>query len=610
MKRVLILFFAAVMLSACHSDKELITDIIPHPQSVEVSEGFFEIHPQCHIVIDKNDTDIVHIAGFLNERLDRAAGFMLPIKEFSSNNEAIIFNRVDGLADEAYRLTVNRGEIVVESSTSSGAFYALQTLLQLLPTEIYAAELRRGVEWRIPCVKIEDAPRFSYRGMHLDVCSHFFSVDYIKRYIDLMAMHKINRFHWHLTEDQGWRIEIKKYPLLTEKGSVRKETIIGSYASNIYDGTPYGGYYTQDEIREVVQYAADRFITVIPEIEMPGHALAAIACYPELSCGLEESYEVGTKWGVYKQVYCPKEATFEFLENVLTEVFELFPSKLIHIGGDECPKNSWKACPHCQSMIKRLGLKDEFELQSYFIQRIEKFVNANNREIIGWDEILQGGLAPNAKVMSWLGEEGGIKSAQQHHEVIMSPHNRYYLDYYQADPNSENICMGHKVTLQDMYEYNPVPEVLTPEQRQYIIGVEGCVWTEYMATPQRVEYMAYPRMCAISESAWSSEYKDWNDFTMRLEHHFARLDELKVSYCRSFYDVQIDLFKDSAFTRVVKMKIDCPDVEIHYTLDGSDPDRESAIYTQPFVINRSQTVKAIGVRNGKPVGNITSNKII
>lgn len=354
MKRVLILFFAAVMLSACHSDKELITDIIPRPQSVEVSEGFFEIHPQCHIVIDKNDTDMVHIAGFLNERLDRAAGFMLPIKEFSSNNEAIIFNRVDGLADEAYRLTVNRGEIVVESSTSSGAFYALQTLLQLLPTEIYAAELRRGVEWRIPCVKIEDAPRFSYRGMHLDVCSHFFSVDYIKRYIDLMAMHKINRFHWHLTEDQGWRIEIKKYPLLTEKGSVRKETIIGSYASNIYDGTPYGGYYTQDEIREVVKYAADRFITVIPEIEMPGHALAAIACYPELSCGLEESYEVGTKWGVYKQVYCPKEATFEFLENVLTEVFELFPSKLIHIGGDECPKNSWKACPHCQSMIKRL----------------------------------------------------------------------------------------------------------------------------------------------------------------------------------------------------------------------------------------------------------------
>jgi hexosaminidase len=438
--------------------------------------------------------------------------------------------------------------------------------------------------------------------MHLDVCSHFFDTTFIKRYIDLMAMHKFNTFHWHLTEDQGWRLEIKKYPLLTEKGQWRKETVVGSLKSGVYDGIPHGGYYTQEQVRELVKYAAERYVTIIPEIELPGHALAAIACYPELSCGLEDHYETATKWGVFKQVYCTKESTFKFLEDVFDEVFELFPSELIHIGGDECPKASWKACPHCQSMIKKLGLKDEFELQSYFVTRMEKYINSKGRQIIGWDEILQGGLAPNAKVMSWLGEEGGIKAAQQHHEVVMSPHEKYYLDYWQADPYTEPLAMSGPTTLRTMYEYNPVPAVLTREEARYIIGVEGCVWTEYMPTPERVEYMAWPRMCAIAETGWTNAEKDWDGFTRRLEKHFGRLDGMEVGYCNAFFNPMIVFHKDTQHNMVVTMTVDAPDAEIRYTLDGSEPTIDSPKYEIPFSINRSQTVTAAAFRDGKQIG--------
>ena len=385
-----------------------------------------------------------------------------------------------GLPEECYELRVEPERIVIDYGTPSGAFYAIQSLLQLFPQEIFETKPVKGVKWTVPCVSIEDRPRFQYRGMHLDCCLHFFTMDFLKKYIDIMALHKVNRFHWHLTEDQGWRLEIKKYPLLTEKGQWRKETVVGSLYSGIYDGKPHGGYYTQEEVKELVQYAAERYVTIVPEIEMPGHALAAIACYPELSCGLEDHYETATRWGIFKQVYCPKEETFKFLEDVFDEIIELFPSELIHIGGDECPKASWKKCPHCQALIRKLGLKDEYELQSWFIQRMEKYINAKGRQIIGWDEILEGGLAPNAKVMSWLGEEGGIKAAQQHHEVVMSPYPKYYLDYWQGDPDSEPLAMGGPTLLRTMYEYEPVPAVLTPEERRYIIGVEGCVWTEYM----------------------------------------------------------------------------------------------------------------------------------
>ena len=597
------LLLTALVSCSAPAEREAVS-VIPQPQHLRVDEGHFAITHNVPIYLDERTPEFERIAGFLNERLATAAGFTLKVEEADLRNteKPGIWFMNAGQSSESYYLQVLPERILVEYGDGAGAFYALQTLLQLLPTEIFADHRVRGVRWEVPCCDIEDAPRFAYRGMHLDCCLHFFEMDFLKRYIDIMALHKVNRFHWHLTEDQGWRLEIKKYPLLTEKGQWRKETVIGSLKSGVYDGIPHGGYYSQEEVRELVQYAAERYVTIIPEIEMPGHALAAISCYPELSCGLEDHYETATKWGVFKQVFCTKEETFKFLEDVMDEVFELFPSKLVHIGGDECPKASWQKCPHCQAMIRKLGLKDEFELQSWFITRMEKYINSKGHEIIGWDEILQGGLAPNAKVMSWLGEEGGIKAAQQHHEVVMAPYPKYYLDYWQADPDSEPLAMDGPTLLRTMYEYDPVPEILKPEERCYVIGVEGCVWTEYMPTPARVEYMAWPRMCAIAESGWSNVAKDWEGFTRRLEHHLKRLDGLHVGYCKAFFNPFIEFHDDTKYDKVVTMSIDAPDAEIRYTLDGSEPTMASPRYELPFVINRQQTVTARAFRDGRPIG--------
>ena len=598
---IVILLTALVSCSA-PAEREAVS-VIPLPHHMELADGCFRIASGTPVFLDENSPEFQRIAGFLNERLSAAAGFTLQTEQADLRNpQRGIWFLNAGLPSEAYSLKVQPERIVIEYGDGAGAFYALQTLLQLFPADIFADHRVRGVRWEVPCCDIEDAPRFPYRGMHLDCCLHFFEMDFLKRYIDIMALHKVNRFHWHLTEDQGWRLEIRKYPLLTEKGQWRKETVIGSLKSGVYDGTPHGGYYSQDEVRELVQYAAERYVTIIPEIEMPGHALAAISCYPELSCGLEDHYETATRWGVFKQVFCPKDETFKFLEDVMDEVFELFPSTLVHIGGDECPKASWKQCPHCQALIRKLGLKDEFELQSWFITRMEKYINSKGHEIIGWDEILQGGLAPNAKVMSWLGEEGGIKAAQQHHEVVMAPYPKYYLDYWQADPDSEPLAMGGPTLLRTMYEYEPVPAVLTPEEARYIIGVEGCVWTEYMPTPARVEYMAWPRMCAIAESGWSRGDKDYEAFTRRLEHHLQRLDNLHVGYCKAFWNPFIELRPDTEYDKVAILSVDAPDTEIRYTLDGSEPTMDSPRYEMPFVINRQQTVTARAFRNGRPVG--------
>lgn len=589
-------------------------NIVPQPVSLVEKQGRFNVNSQTEIIVSEGNDELQRVAKILASQLKTTAGFSLPVSiaqaVLPEEKNVIYFVLRNNLADEEYKLKIMSEKVVVESATPQGAFYAVQTLFQLLPPDIYSSVRISRSNWTIPCAEITDKPRFSYRGMHLDVCSHFFSVDFIKRYLDLMAIHKQNIFHWHLTEDQGWRIEIKRYPELTLKGSVRKETVVGEYSSGIYDGIPHGGFYTQDEIREIVRYAAERFITVIPEIEMPGHSLAAISCFPQLSCGLEEKYEVGTRWGVYRQVYCPKPETFGFLENVLEEVIELFPSKYIHIGGDECPKTSWKKCPHCQDLITTLGLKDEFELQSFFVQRMEKFINSRGRQIIGWDEILQGGLAPNATVMSWLGEEGGIKSAQQHHNAVMSPHTKYYFDYYQADPETEKICMGHWVPLKEVYLYNPVPDTLTREERPFIIGVQGCVWTEYMADPARVEYMTFPRALAVSEAAWTNpERKDWTGFTRRIEEHFKRLDRLNVNYCKAFYDVAIRLHNSNSYTKVVTLETDAPGAVIHYTTDGTKPSIHSPVYTTPFVINWSETVRAAAFRNNKQIGKETQKSI-
>ena len=438
------------------------------------------------------------------------------------------------LPPESYWLTVKSDGIILLASTQEGLFRGSRTLVQLL-------EQGRGTG-TLQCLTILDHPRFAWRGMHLDVCRHFFPVEFVKKYIDLLARYKMNRFHWHLTEDQGWRIEIKKYPKLTEVGAWRKGSQVGPYSRREYDSIPYGGFYTQDQIRDVVAYATARHITVVPEIEMPGHALAALTAYPELGC-TGGPYEVQKGWGVFEDVFCAgNDSVFTVMENVLTEVMALFPGEYIHIGGDECPKERWKTCPKCQGRMRSEGLKDEHELQSYFIQRIEKFVNGKGRKIIGWDEILEGGLAPNAAVMSWRGTEGGVAAAKQKHNVVMSPGSHCYFDHYQGDPANEPLAIGGHTTLQKVYSYEPVPEGLNAEEAKYILGAQGNVWTEYILTPEDVEYMAVPRMLALAEVLWTpKEKRDEADFISRLEREFPRLDTLHVHYASSLYNVGFEL---------------------------------------------------------------------
>lgn len=436
------------------------------------------------------------------------------------------------LPPEWYGLTITPDAIDLYAPTAEGLLRGSRSLVQLL-------EHGRGTG-TLPCLWIADHPRFPWRGMHLDVCRHFFPIEFVKKYIDLLARYKMNTFHWHLTEDQGWRIEIKKYPKLTEVGAWRNGSQIGPYAAQTFDTLRYGGFYTQEQIREVVDYAAARHITIVPEIEMPGHAMAALASYPHLGC-TGGPYEVQRGWGVFDEVFCAgNDSVFTFLEDVLTEVMDLFPGEYIHIGGDECPKTRWKSCSKCQARMQAEGLKDEHELQSYFIQRIEKFVNAKGRKIIGWDEILEGGLAPNAAVMSWRGTEGGIAAARAGHYAVMSPGSHCYFDHYQGDPANEPVAIGGYTTVQKVYSYEPIPEALNAEEAKYILGAQGNVWTEYILTPEQVEYMAVPRMLALAEVLWTpKEQRDETDFIRRLEAEFPRMEEMGLNASKSMYQVRI-----------------------------------------------------------------------
>ncbi len=504
--------------------------VIPKPSKIEMLTGKFLVNTNTRIVGSealKNEGEL------LASMLSGATGESI---SFSSEGKGNIALKLDDTIknEEGYALHVTFDKIEISGKNAIGVFYGIQTLRQLMPASIEAKDGNLK-ELTIPAVEIKDAPRFKYRGMHLDVGRHLFPAEFIKKYIDLIAMHKMNTFHWHLTEDQGWRLEIKKYPKLTEIGAWRKETLVGHGATKKldrkYDGKKYGGFYTQEEVKEIVAYAATKHVTVIPEIELPGHSLAAIAAYPELG-NTGEQYEVGTRWGVYDEIYAPSEKTFQFLEDVLTEVIELFPSKLIHIGGDEAPKTQWENSKLAQEVIKREGLKDEHELQSYFIKRIEKFLNSKGRHIIGWDEILEGGLAPNAAVMSWRGTEGGIAAAKQKHDVVMTPGHSVYFDHYQTeDKENEPLAIGGKTTVADVYAYEPMPEELTAEEKQYILGAQANVWTEYMKTTDHVEYMILPRMSALSEVVWSSkENRNWEDFSVRLNTFKDRFDALGLNY--------------------------------------------------------------------------------
>ncbi len=510
--------------------------IIPKPNKLIITDGDFLINRNTTIVLSDSSKKSINIANYLNSIIETVVGYKLRIlnKETGIAN-AIYFNYLfdKKLGEEGYHLVVNNNGISIGGSYA-GMFYGVQSLLQLLPAEIFGKKMIEKIELTVPFVEIEDIPRFEWRGMHLDVCRHFFSVEFIKKYIDYLAMHKMNTFHWHLTEDQGWRIAIEKYPKLSEISAYREETIIGHHNTNPqkFDGKRYGGIYTKDEIREVVKYASERFITVVPEIEMPGHAVAALTAYPELSC-TGGPFEVRTSWGISNDIFCAgNEKTFEFLENVLSEVVELFPSKYIHIGGDEAPKDRWKECEKCQTRIEEEGLQDEHELQSYFITRIEKFLSSKGKQIIGWDEILEGGLAPNAAVMSWRGNSGGIEAAKSKHKVVMTPTTHCYFDYYQTE-NTENepLAIGGFLPLQKVYSFNPVPLELTEAEGKYILGAQGNVWTEYMPTPAHVEYMAFPRMSALAEVVWTEDpKKDFNDFKLRMIKQYKRLDAIGTNY--------------------------------------------------------------------------------
>jgi hexosaminidase len=565
--------------------------LIPAPAQVQRQAGQFTIDGQTRLVAAGPDER--RLATLLAGYLQRRFGVQPAVVDRAPARNFIEFTSASAQPTEGYRLTVEPGRVRVVGQ-GAGAFYGLQSLLQLLPVEGTPV---------LPALVIDDAPRFGYRGVMLDVGRHYFPVEFIEQLLDQMAFYKFNRLHWHLTEDQGWRLEIKRYPKLTQVGSRRKETLLGGYADRKppqFDGVPHGGFYTQDEARRIVRYAAERHIEVIPEIEMPGHATAALAAYPELAC-TPGPFEVGTTWGVQKDVFCPTEATFTFLENVLSEVIDVFPSAYIHIGGDECPKDRWKASAFCQELIKREGLRDEHGLQSYFIRRIERFVNARGRRIIGWDEILEGGLAPNATVMSWRGEAGGIAAAKEQHDVIMTPNTYAYLDYHQArDRQREPLAIGGYLPLEKVYGYEPLPAALTPAEQAHIKGVQANLWTEYIATPAKAQYMLYPRALALAEVAWSpATRKSFASFQEdRLPVHLRRLEQEGVLYrVPAPLGVPTDTLRGPEHTLTLAPPV--AGAALYYSLDGYEPDETTKRYTGPVRIpvpaGRSVTLRTLTI---------------
>ena len=603
---------AATFLCSCASGGKTETEdcpILPRPQQVDRQQGQYVMRGEQTVAFPDSSAGAHTVFRYLSEAL-RPAGISL--KQVAPEAKASIrWSFSDQLAEEAYTLTITPEAISICSNPSAkGLFYGVQSLLQLLPPSAWDTKQKPAESYQLPAMNLTDAPRFAYRGAMMDVGRNFLPKEAVLKMLDLMAFYKLNSFHFHLTDDQGWRIEIKKYPRLTEKGAYRKQTQVGHcdyYFPRRYDGIEKRGFYTQDEIREIVRYAADRFITVIPEIEMPGHSSAALACYPELSCGLGKTYVVRDYYDVFDEVYCPKEHTFRFLEDVLTEVIDLFPSHYIHIGGDECPKKAWKKCSHCQALMKQLNLPDESALQSWFIHRIEKFVNSRGRDIIGWDEILEGGLAPRATVMSWRGEAGGIEAARQQHSVIMTPGEYCYFDFYQEDPEEAPLAIGGYLPLDKVYSYNPLPGELTAEEQKYIIGVQANIWGEYIQTPDYFEYMTFPRLIAMSEVQWTQpERKDFASFARRLDREFERLGYRGVNACRHFYNVLIEGgWKEEKKNFEVDLHTLCPDADIRYAIGDSVITPSSARYEHPIVLTEEATVYAQAFRQGKPLGNVT-----
>ncbi|RHI10812.1 beta-N-acetylhexosaminidase [Bacteroides sp. AM16-24] len=591
----------ALVCASCGTEQEANYQVIPLPQEVSLTQGNpFKLNGNVLIAYPENNALLQRNAEFLSEYIRQSTGYAPKTKAIAAGEQvknAITLGLDPDIANkEGYVLTTTPEGISINGQTENGVFYGIQTLRKSIPAEA------KGATILIPAGEIKDEPRFSYRGMHLDVGRHFFPIEFIKKYIDLLALHNMNTFHWHLTEDQGWRIEIKKYPKLTEIGSQRSRTVIGRNTQE-YDNTPYGGFYTQEEAKEIVKYAQERYITVIPEVDLPGHMLAALAAYPEMGC-TGGPYEVCPRWGVFEDVLCiGNDKTMQFLEDVMSEIIEIFPSEYVHIGGDEAPRDRWKECPKCQARIKAEGLKAdknhtaEDRLQSYCMTRIEKFLNSKGRRIIGWDEILEGDVAPNATVMSWRGASGGIKAAQMGHDVIMAPNTYCYFDYYQtADTKDEPLGIGGYVPIEKVYSLDPTFD-LNEEQKKHIIGAQANLWTEYIATTEHVEYMVLPRMAALAEVQWTQpEKKDFKDFTTRLASLMKFYQRDGFNYAKHVFDLKVDFTPDVAKKAVVVTLSTIDDAPIYYTLDGTEPTTASLKYIEPVVITETADFQAVVIR--------------
>jgi hexosaminidase len=521
-----------LLLGSCGRRPEPAVSLIPLPVRLELHRGVFELRADTPIGAD---SALIPAARLLAASLAPATGFTLPVSQPAAERAGGIRLQLDAslerLGQEGYSLEVTPQRVLIRAFGAPGAFYATQTLRQLLPPAIYSKQPRPGVSWRIPCVRIEDQPRFAWRGALIDVARHFMPKETILKFIDLLAIHKMNSLQLHLTDDQGWRIEIKRYPKLTEIGSIRKETRVGhEREARGFDGKPHGGYYSQADIREIVEYARLRHVRLVPEIEMPGHAQAAIASYPELG-NTRERLEVSTRWGVHKNIFNVNESTIEFLQNVLAEVLELFPGEFIHIGGDEVPVDQWKSSPQAQALMRQLGFKSEVELHGWFIGRMNEFLISRGRRLVGWDEILESGAPAGAVVMSWRGTKGGIAAAGAGHDVVMAPNTYTYFDYYQSRHPGEPLAIGGFLPIEKVYEFNPVPAELTPEEAGRILGAQGQLWTEYIPTPQQLEYMAFARLSALAEVVWTPQaLRDWPGFLARLRPHLERLEALEVNF--------------------------------------------------------------------------------
>lgn len=585
---------------ACSEKRTLNSDyeIIPKPLDVNCKgDASFLLKDGVAVIYPENNRKMQDNAEFLVDYVERQTGVKLTSHAGMPVDGAICLTL--DLSDdnaEAYKLIVNDKRVCISGASEAGVFYGIQTLRKSLP-------VAQDINVNLSAVEIYDKPRFAYRGAMLDVARHFYTVDEVKTFIDMLALHNINRFHWHLTDDQGWRIEIKKYPKLMSVASERKETVVGRWYSGIYDGKSYGGYYTQDELRDVIDYAAKRHITIIPEVDLPGHMQAALTAYPELGC-TGGPYEVRTIWGVSQDVLCVgNDFTLQFVKDVLSEVADIFPSEYIHIGGDECPKVRWEKCPKCQERIKSLGLKSdakhtkEQRLQSYMIQEAAKYLKEKGKRIIGWTEILEGGLVPDATLMSWIGESGGIEAAHQHHDVIMTPNTYLYFDYYQSKKvEDEPLAIGGYLPIEKTYNYEPMPKVLTKEEQQYIKGVQANLWTEYIPIFSQVQYMVLPRLGAAAEVQWTDpSKKDYKDFLRRVPHLVAVYDCYGWNYATHVYDVNVDMKADTV-NHVLNVQLSTmADDPIYYTLDGQDPTEKSLKYTKPFTIDQSVVLKTMAV---------------